>query len=599
MKSPSGSVGLYLFRSWRSRPTSRLLVLALVGLLTSWPKPVPAQVSDSGQSDVIRGTVMNSVTHEPVGHALVHSPDDRFATMSDADGHFEFTLPKTATPETGSASKAEAVVLPARISRPGILMARKPGFLEPRRGTPTSEDEITLTLVPEALVVGRVSLPTAEAAERIQVELYRHQVREGRPHWVPAGSVMARSNGEFRFAELAAGSYKLLTREMMDRDPLTFDPRGQLYGYPPVYYPAATDFTGAGTIQLEPGKVFHADLRVVRQAYYPVKVPVANVPAGIGLAVVVLVQGHRGPGFALGYNYQDQMIEGMLPNGNYTIEAASFGPVMSSGMTNIAVRGGPFEGGRMVLVSDTRIPVNVREEFTYSQETNQGEVAASSSYRGGFTRLTGTNINITLQPAEDFGQERGGVLVPATKDHSPVLENVQPGRYWVRFDTSRGYVASATCGSTDLLHQPLVVGSGGSPPPIEIVLRDDSAEISGTVEEIASRRRKESNAGVGSVGTIMYAGRFGPYSPGAPIYFVPLSEGPGQFREGWVEPDGSFTSPPLAPGSYRVLAFDQQVDELEYHSPEAMHAYDSRGPLVRVVAGQKERLQLHLISSAD
>jgi len=33
--------------------------------------------------------------------------------------------------------------------------------------------------------------------------------------------------------ELSAGSYKLLTHELLDRDPLTFNPRGQLFGYPP------------------------------------------------------------------------------------------------------------------------------------------------------------------------------------------------------------------------------------------------------------------------------------------------------------------------------------------------------------------------------
>jgi len=65
------------------------------------------------------------------------------------------------------------------------------------------------------------------------VELYRRQVREGREHWDPAGMAMSRSDGEFRFAELSPGSYKLLTHELLDRDPLTFNPRGQLFGYPP------------------------------------------------------------------------------------------------------------------------------------------------------------------------------------------------------------------------------------------------------------------------------------------------------------------------------------------------------------------------------
>ncbi|HEV3201844.1 MAG TPA: hypothetical protein VGZ73_28295, partial [Bryobacteraceae bacterium] len=33
-------------------------------------------------ADVLRGTVVNGVTHEAIGRALVYSPDNRFATMT-------------------------------------------------------------------------------------------------------------------------------------------------------------------------------------------------------------------------------------------------------------------------------------------------------------------------------------------------------------------------------------------------------------------------------------------------------------------------------------------------------------------------------------
>src|SRR5256886_11491516 len=39
------------------------------------------------ESDVIRGTVVNSQTHEPIGHALVYSPDNRLATMTRSEEH--------------------------------------------------------------------------------------------------------------------------------------------------------------------------------------------------------------------------------------------------------------------------------------------------------------------------------------------------------------------------------------------------------------------------------------------------------------------------------------------------------------------------------
>jgi hypothetical protein len=83
----------------------------------------------------------------------------------------------------------------------------------------------------------------------------------------------------------------------------------------------------------------------------------------------------------------------------------------------------------------------------------------------------------------------------------------------------------------------------------------------------------------------------------AHIYCVPLPDSPGQFAEIYVSPDGSFVSPELAPGTYRLLTFDHPEQELEYRNPEAMRAYDSKGLVVRVAGGQKAHVQLQLLST--
>jgi len=49
------------------------------------------------QKNSVRGTVINQLTHAPVPRALVYSPDNRYAAMTDGDGRFEFTLPKANT----------------------------------------------------------------------------------------------------------------------------------------------------------------------------------------------------------------------------------------------------------------------------------------------------------------------------------------------------------------------------------------------------------------------------------------------------------------------------------------------------------------------
>lgn len=587
-------------------PRSPLWPLAFAVVLSVWcanSQPASAQGTqpENKPADGIHGIVVNSVTHEPIGRALVYSPDNRFATMTDSEGRFEFTFAQDeSNPKKDQSSAASAFGSTMTTCNGGActtytsskggayqlhtLTARKPGFLNDQnegRNLPSDTGkDFTIALTPEALIVGRVVLASSEASDKIQLELYRREVQEGRAHWILAGSTSTKSNGEFRFAELAAGKYKLLTRELLDRDPLIFDPRGQLYGYPPVYFPAASDFAGGETIQLGAGQIFQADISLVRRAYYQIKVPVASPSPGPGVRVVVSVQGHRGPGYALGYNHREQTIEGMLPNGNYTLEASSFGPNSASGLLNISVKNAAFEGSRMTLLPNGSISVNVKEEFTSRTDTRSQDVMMINDHTG-IKRGPRIYLNLRLEPADDFGQERTASLHPSSgaEDEPLVIEGVQPGRYWVRADSARGFVASITSGTTDLQHQLLVVGLGGSSPPIEITMRDGTAEIDGTVDGVAASGGTETAS--------------------AHVYCIPLPDSSGEFKEVWVQPDGKFGPQELPPGTYRVLAFDRLQPELEYRNPEAMRAYDAKGQLVRLVAGQKEHLHLQVISTSE
>src|SRR6476646_5934939 len=293
--------------SWILVPSLLVLSVLVMTLLVSG-RAAGQAASGASQKTTVRGTVMNSVTREPVSHALVYSPDNRFATLTDDQGRFEFAIPpESATPprEPDGTPAGENYSGPPRsfTNFPAILMARKPGFLElqhhPQLWQPSlviPGRDVMLALVPEARILGRVVLPSSNASDRITVHLYRRQILEGRGHWTLAGSVEARLSGEFRFSDLEAGTYKLVTGELMDRDPLTFDPRGPMYGYPPAYFPNATDFQTAGAIQLTAGGTFQGELAPIRQAYYPIKVPVTNGPIDDQIEVSVSAHGHKGPG---------------------------------------------------------------------------------------------------------------------------------------------------------------------------------------------------------------------------------------------------------------------------------------------------------------
>jgi hypothetical protein len=163
--------------------------------------------------------------------------------------------------------------------------------------------------------------------------------------------------------------------------------------------------------------------------------------------------------------------------------------------------------------------------------------------------------------------------------------NVRPGRYHVHAETGVGYVASILSGGTDLLREPLEVGMGGSSSPIELTLRDDGAEVTGTVEAPVNSNNAPDQSGEGR--------------PQAYLYFLPLAGSSGQFREVIGAPDGTFSEEQLPPGSYLVVAFEQQHDDLASTNQETVRKLESQGQIIHVNAGQKERLRLKIIAERD
>jgi len=438
--------------------------------------------------------------------------------------------------------------------------------------------------------VGRVILPSSNASDRITVHLYRRQILEGRGHWTLAGSVEARLSGEFRFADLETGTYKLLTGELMDRDPLTFDPRGPMYGYPPVYFPNATDFQTAGVIQLTAGATFQAELSPIRQAYYPIKIPVTNGPNDNQLEVSVSVHGRKGPGFTLGYNRRDQRIEGGLPNGTYLVEATDLGGLGLSGSVNLVVKDGAAETAPMTLMPNSSVQIKAKLDFKSSPEIDAGnEDPFQNLWQEGQVR--GENFTVSLHPVDEFTSDM--FARPRSVTQQPdlvVMAGVSPGRYWVRVDPRRGYAASVTSGEIDLLRQPLTIGHGGQ-IGVDVTMRDDGGEILGSVEGLSESAEAAANASGVVEGNWSNASGH--------LYCLPLPDSTGQFRYGTVARDGKFDLRQVPPGSYRVLAFDHPQRQLEYFSREAMHAYDGKGQVVQIGVGQKEQITLQLISTSE
>jgi len=164
-----------------------VLVLLFSGVMASGPARAQFNQGSSSTDNLpasVHGTVLNRITHEPIGRALVYSPDQRYATLTDDRGHFEFKFPSQesqpkgqfSSPNNAGRLSAGQVPVLQNVS-PTVFVARKPGFLQnssdPSYGRANADQpEITIYLDPESLIVGHVTLPGAEGSLRVRLELY-------------------------------------------------------------------------------------------------------------------------------------------------------------------------------------------------------------------------------------------------------------------------------------------------------------------------------------------------------------------------------------------------------------------------------------------
>ena len=582
------------------RPLRRVTWVALFSSVVPFgfanAQGIQALGGTAGSTTSVHGRGLNQATRQPIGGALVYSADERYATITDDHGQFVFKFPpEKAVPENFEDMTPEDRMLWFETNyRPNEFEARKPGYLDASvdvqawNGNP-DQSNVTIYLEPESLIVGRVNMPDPEGDQRIRVELFRQEANTGQRHWVPSGTFETWSNGEFRFFKLRPGSYRLVTRELIDRDPMNFVPGGQLYGFPPVAYPGTSDFSTATPIQLGEGATFQANLSVERRAYYPVRIPVLDAGTNKKMNVRVYPLGNPSPGYSLGYNSGLQLIQGTLPDGDYTVRAETEGEAGTTGILNFSVNGRPVMGPQLVLVPNVSLNVSLREElgpgrsaFVVEETLESGERFANRAPRRETRRV---DLRVVLEPIQEIDQEPD---IPATDgdgtdEHALVLQNVRPGKYQVEAQTSIGYAAEITAGGKDLLHQPLVIGQDSSNPPIEITLKDDGAEVAGTIEDATNANRSAPQTANGY--------RFF-------VCFLPLHGSAAQLRQAYGNPDGSFVEEQLPPGSYLVVAIDRQCGDLTGMDEDGGRL-EPNGQVIELAARQKAQVGLKLVHEGD
>jgi len=205
----------------------------------------------------LHGTVVNSVSGQPVNRALVRltAPAPR-ATLTDSEGKFQFEG------------------LPAGLVS---VEAEKPGFLtEPVPGGPNVSFSIQLApdsppailkIAPEGVIFGQVSDERGEPLEGFTITpLVRGPNNAQLSPYMP-GRVQTDDEGKFRISELRPGSYYLVVRPPRGQGANSKTASSVPSGFPPHFYPGVNDSASASPIKIVPGKFVQANFSLKREPF--------------------------------------------------------------------------------------------------------------------------------------------------------------------------------------------------------------------------------------------------------------------------------------------------------------------------------------------
>jgi len=544
------------------RPRSAYLTLwygVLLLLATAGAQLASAEVPvDNRETFVLSGTVVNSVTGEPISRALVRASGQVSRTaFTDTEGHFQL--------EGMPAGQI-------------MLTAQKPGYSSEQdangysfRPIPVGPNTgaMTIKLQPLSAIAGRVTDATGQPIEHITVRLTCRSLRDGRKVWEPRGMMETDEDGRFRFSNLMPATYFLSVGPAQSEGQILPAGEKPTTGFPLLYFPNVPDLASAAPIQLGAGQQFQADFSLNPVPVYHVAGNITGqLPEhGVGLSTLT----SSGDSVMLPVKLNSELgtfsLE-VVPAGSYILTAVSDAeghPMRAEQKITVAAN---LENVHLTLSPSVGIPVIVHMQ---SHASSDAGVPAGGGRSGGRYNPDHPPINVSLLPTQPNATEAYSSFQQKSPGNvAMVLQNVEPGTYSVNLLPHRPwYVQSASYGQTNALYDDITVSPGQS-YPLEISLRDDSASLTVTV-------RSPDNASQRTANVILVPQ---PASRLAPHVLRGVASG--------------YTEMGLAPGDYLVFAFDQ-IDGLEYTNPDALSTYASSAAHVTLSANQPSQVSVDLI----
>lgn len=506
--------------------------LGLAAALVAFVAPLLAADVDF----CISGTVVNSLTGEPIRRAAVTTP--QAANLTDSAGAFSFC-------------QLPAGSYYANAEKPGFATAGLSVTVGP------SPAGVQIRLQPLAIIKGRMLDGDGGPLENAVIQLFALRIHDGRRRVLLENTATTDDEGEYRLAGIMPGAYLLRAAGWQDASAAT-EKSSDKETFAPVYYGGATSLAQAAPLNLEAGSETTADFRVALQSGYTIR------------------------GFVSGYSPLAPVSIELLrtEEGLSTAHRVTFNP--TTGALAIAA----VAPGRYVLRATQGDGAHERigEQVVQvvSSDVNSVRVAM-----GGVVALRGTvrvvqepglpptppACSLALSPADPLTGNSDVLESQTAEDGTLEIPVVLPGPYWVKMDCGAGYLASLHADDVDLLSRDdLVIPAGASPPALDAVVATDGATLDVTTTQ-------NDQPAVAS------------------LLLVPDSGS--NLHAKFAIATGKATVTQLAPGDYHAYAWTGSPDDFEFTDPNVREAWASHAVSVHLAAHDHQSITIAIPPGAS
>lgn len=505
----------------------------------------------------IEGTIYNAATGEPVRKAVVTlRPADGVraqgpgrAAISDTAGHYSITgvdpgAYRLFAERTGFIRQELGATRPGKSGTPVLLAAGE------------NRKDADLRLTPQGVITGRVLDEDGDPAALVSVTLLRTGYAQGRKQLMPGGpNVTTNDQGEFRVFGLAPGRYYL----MASYRPLSAEEAAlTAEAYAPTFYPGAASADGAAPIDVAAGSVLRGiDIRLQRMTAVRVRGRVVDAATNDPVRGAIVMLSPRAGVIATPAAQRVVRVRGQAL---FEMDGITPGSYVLSAHAN---RDQQLSARMLLEVGQSDV-----NDLTLAL-TPGAEIAGVVKLAGGTGELP-RGLRVQLEPASESGYP----IAPVKQDGSFRMQHVQADTYSVRLyglpDTA--YVQEVRFGDAVIGESGLDFSRGFTPGELTITIAPTAAHVDGTVLDDKGQ----------------------PFA-GATVVIAAEKAKAITVR---TDQSGRFSAGGLAPGDYRLWAFDD-IDAGAWDDPEYMKPHDAQAGRVTVKDNDHQTAQLKLLAGRE